>query len=109
MSSHNDSLAASGSSPTESGPDFHCENHGSIFLLYPLSQSAKSWILSPDEKRYRFVDTQTREEAKTLLLRVQQGYPSNPELQGLKMGTRFTWKYHKHLADTIFKYLQKPL
>ena len=44
MSSHNDSFAASGSSPTESGPDFRCENHGSIFLLYPVSESAKSWI-----------------------------------------------------------------
>jgi hypothetical protein len=41
MSSHSDSFAASGSSPT---PDFRCENHGSIFLLYPLSQSAQSWI-----------------------------------------------------------------
>ncbi len=48
MSSHNDSFAASGSSPT---PDFLCENHGSIFLLRPLSQSAHSWIeehLPPD-------------------------------------------------------------
>jgi hypothetical protein len=42
MSSHNDSFAASGSSPTRS--DFICENHGSIFLLHPLSQSAQSWI-----------------------------------------------------------------
>jgi len=40
MSSHNDSFAASGSSPT----DFRCENHGSIFLLYPLTHSAQSWI-----------------------------------------------------------------
>ena len=40
MSSH-DSFVASGTSPT---PDFRCENHGSIFLLYPLSESAKSWI-----------------------------------------------------------------
>ena len=61
------------------------------------------------KKGYRFVDTQTREEAKTLLLRVQQGYPSNQELQDLKMGTRFTWKHLKHLADTIFKCLQQPL
>jgi hypothetical protein len=44
MSSHSDSFAASGTSPTETGPDFRCENHGSIFLLYPLSQSAQSWI-----------------------------------------------------------------
>jgi hypothetical protein len=41
MSSHNDSFVASGSSPTG---DFVCENHGSIFLLRPLSQSAQSWI-----------------------------------------------------------------
>jgi len=35
----------SGTSPTsEAGPDFRCEDHGSIFLLYPLSQSAQSWI-----------------------------------------------------------------
>jgi hypothetical protein len=57
------------------------------------------------KKGYRFVDTQTREEAKTLLLQIQQGYPSNQELQGLKMGTRFTWKQLKHLADTIFRHL----
>jgi hypothetical protein len=50
MSSH-DSFAASGSSPTEVGPDFFCENHGSIFLLRPVSPSAFSWIeehLPPD-------------------------------------------------------------
>jgi hypothetical protein len=41
MSSHNDSFAASGSSPT---PDFLCENHGSVFLLRPLNQPAQSWI-----------------------------------------------------------------
>jgi len=46
MSSHNDSFAASGSSPTRDSTtvDFRCENHGSIFLLYPISQSAQSWI-----------------------------------------------------------------
>jgi hypothetical protein len=44
MSSHNDSFAASGSSPTENGPDFRCENHGSLFLLFPFSQSAQSWV-----------------------------------------------------------------
>ena len=46
MSSHNDSFAASGSSPTPDSAmsDFRCENHGSIFLLYPLNESAKSWI-----------------------------------------------------------------
>src|SRR5258708_7609131 len=41
MSSHNDSFAASGSSPTV---DFLCENHGSLFLLFPLGQSAQSWV-----------------------------------------------------------------
>jgi len=51
MSSHNDSFVASGSSPTEVGPDFFCENHGSVFLLRPISQSAHSWVeehLPPD-------------------------------------------------------------
>jgi hypothetical protein len=42
MSSHRDSFAASGSSPTE--PDFFVENHGSIFLLRPLTESAREWI-----------------------------------------------------------------
>ena len=41
MSSHNDSFVASGSSPTV---DFHCENHGTIFLLRPLTPSATSWL-----------------------------------------------------------------
>jgi hypothetical protein len=48
MSSHNDSFVASGSSPT---PDFLCENHGSIFLLRPVSPAAFAWIekhLPPD-------------------------------------------------------------
>ena len=45
MSSHGDSFAASGNSPTRSdGPDFRCENHGSLFLLFPLTQCANSWI-----------------------------------------------------------------
>jgi len=35
MSSHNDSFAASGTSPTENGPDFRCENHGSLFCFFP--------------------------------------------------------------------------
>ena len=46
MSSH-DSFVASGSSPTHSGKipaDFVVENHGSIFLLRPLTPSATSWI-----------------------------------------------------------------
>jgi hypothetical protein len=45
MSSHDDTFAASGSSPTsENNPDFRCENHGSLFLFYPLTQSAQFWI-----------------------------------------------------------------
>ncbi len=47
MSSHNDSFVSSGSSPTHSGkilPDFLVENHGSIFLLKPLTPSAASWV-----------------------------------------------------------------
>lgn len=46
MSSHNDSFVASGSSPTEVGPDFICENHGSIFLLRPVSPASFDWIES---------------------------------------------------------------
>jgi hypothetical protein len=41
MSSHLDSFVASGTSP---GVDFRCENHGSVFLLYPLTHSARFWI-----------------------------------------------------------------
>jgi hypothetical protein len=41
MSSHNDSFVASGSSPTA---DFVCENHGSVFLLRPISAAAFAWI-----------------------------------------------------------------
>ena len=47
MSSHNDSFVDSGSSSTLVGkilPDFIVENHGSIFLLRPLTPSATSWI-----------------------------------------------------------------
>lgn len=40
MSSHNDSFVASGRPPTE--PDFFCENHGSIFVLRPVSCAAES-------------------------------------------------------------------
>ena len=42
MSSHTDSFVASGSSPTR--PDFICENHGSLFLLRPISPAAFLWI-----------------------------------------------------------------
>jgi len=47
MSSHNDSFVSSGNSPTNSGkisPDFVVENHGSIFLLRPLTSTAKAWV-----------------------------------------------------------------
>jgi hypothetical protein len=46
MSSH-DSFVASGNSPAHSGkiqPDFVVENHGSIFLIKPLTPSAVSWV-----------------------------------------------------------------
>jgi hypothetical protein len=40
-----DAFHSSGTSPTSNiGLDFCCENHGSIFLLYPLTESAKFWI-----------------------------------------------------------------
>ncbi len=38
---HKGEFASSGSSPT---PDFLVENHGSIFLLQPLTPAANSWI-----------------------------------------------------------------
>ena len=49
MSSHNDSFAASGSSPTqrEGIPlprEFHVENHFSIFLIRPLNEVATAWL-----------------------------------------------------------------
>jgi hypothetical protein len=43
MSSH-DSFVASGNSPTPSGSDFICQNHGSIFLLIPCTTPATIWI-----------------------------------------------------------------
>ncbi len=48
MSLHNDSFAASGSSPTRrkklpSPPDFLVENHGSVFLLRPQTEQAVAW------------------------------------------------------------------
>ncbi|MGA7791765.1 MAG: hypothetical protein WCA19_01920 [Candidatus Acidiferrales bacterium] len=44
---YRDAFQTSGSSPTDSEEirtDFVVENHGSIFLLRPLSPSATSWI-----------------------------------------------------------------
>ena len=52
MSSHDDSFVASGSSPTV---DFFCENHGSTFLLRPISPAAFLWIhenLPPDRQMF---------------------------------------------------------
>jgi hypothetical protein len=34
--------ALPGSTPI--GGDFRCENHGSLFLLFPLTESARSWV-----------------------------------------------------------------
>ncbi len=28
----------------EKEPDFYCENNGAVFLLRPITESAKSWI-----------------------------------------------------------------
>ena len=39
-----DAFCTSGSSPTDQSTDFRCANHGSLFLLYPLTKSAQSWI-----------------------------------------------------------------
>ena len=42
-----DAFCTSGTSPTsekESGPDFRVENHGSVFLLQPLTPAGNSWI-----------------------------------------------------------------
>lgn len=40
-----DTFVASGTSPTEqTRPDFFVENHGSIFLLRPVTPSAFDWI-----------------------------------------------------------------
>jgi hypothetical protein len=41
MSSHNDSFVASGSSPQL---DLVFENHGSLFLIRPLSESGQHWL-----------------------------------------------------------------
>ena len=41
MSSHNDSFVASGSSPQL---DLVFENHGSVFLIRPVSPIGKQWL-----------------------------------------------------------------
>jgi hypothetical protein len=50
-----DTFVASGTSPTEPpNPDFFVENHGSIFLLRPVSPSASDWISEniPDDAQF---------------------------------------------------------
>jgi hypothetical protein len=40
-----DGFKTSGSSPTQSNvPDFVVENHGSVFLLRPVTPAANSWV-----------------------------------------------------------------
>ena len=39
---HANEYESSGTSPT--GPDFLVENHGTIFLLQPLTPAANSWV-----------------------------------------------------------------
>jgi hypothetical protein len=43
VGSATDSFAASGSSP-QIEPDFFVENHGSIFLLRPVTPPARAWV-----------------------------------------------------------------
>jgi hypothetical protein len=38
---HRNEFQSSGTSPTV---DFHVENHGTIFLLQPLTPAANSWV-----------------------------------------------------------------
>jgi len=55
MSSHNDSFTASGTSPSEQvGSDFFVENHGSVFLLRPVTPAASDWISEhiPDDAQF---------------------------------------------------------
>jgi hypothetical protein len=50
-----DTFVASGTSPTQrSDPDFFVENHGSIFLLRPVTPSASDWISAniPDDAQF---------------------------------------------------------
>ena len=52
VGSPNDSFAASGSSPQI--PDFFVENHGSIFLLRPVTPAAFAWVSEhiPEEAQF---------------------------------------------------------
>jgi len=43
MSSHDDSFVASGNSPTLTR-DLVFENHGSLFLIRPVSKSGQQWL-----------------------------------------------------------------
>jgi hypothetical protein len=70
---------------------------------FQLEQIADGYIRSG--KGYRFVDAAKRENAKTLLLHFQQGYPSNEEFKDYKIGPRFTWQRLKHFAMKIVGYL----
>ena len=36
--------ATSGSSPGKTEPDLVCENHFTLFLLFPLTDCAKTWV-----------------------------------------------------------------
>jgi hypothetical protein len=54
-SNHVDPSVSSGTSPTHVGADFLVENHFTLFLLFPRSESAKIWCdenLSPDRMTF---------------------------------------------------------
>jgi hypothetical protein len=53
---HKTEFQSSGTSPTSgNGPDFLVENHGTIFLLQPLTPAANSWVADHlPEDRLRF-------------------------------------------------------
>jgi hypothetical protein len=56
MSSHNDSFAASGSSPTRRGdapspPDFLVENHFSV-LRVSIRTTGRTWLIQPGEPEF---------------------------------------------------------
>jgi hypothetical protein len=57
------------------------------------------------KKGHRFVDVANREKAVDLMLRFQQGYPSNHEFKNYDIGPRFTWRMLKSFAEKIFNAL----
>lgn len=64
----------SGSSPTRS--DFLCENHGSIFLLRPVSPPAFAWIeehLPPDRITFGNAVVIEPRYVWAILLGIQEG------------------------------------